>query len=281
MSTLTLREAPPERLDFLSISPLSLKGLSQGEAERLEVGTSRRGVRLGDCFAVSLDGSDTLTIEGGHERLDHVGASLSDGAIRVVGDVGQRCGAGMAAGTVTVTGNAGPYAGSGATGGTITIEGDAGDFAGGAVYAAKAGLDGATLIVHGNAGDHCGDRMRRGLILVGRAGAHAGSRMIAGTIAALEVGDLPGFGMTEVAKDAKFVYSFDNLAAVIDAFTTVKKLDRYAIYVFDYGAPVGWRLAVAHPEKITAIISQNGNAYEAGLSAAWAPIQAYWAEPTP
>ncbi|MFC6744062.1 formylmethanofuran dehydrogenase subunit C [Methylobacterium persicinum] len=185
----------PERLDFLSISPLSLKGLSQGEAERLEVGTSRRGVRLGDCFAVSLDGSDTLTIEGGHERLDHVGASLSDGAIRVVGDVGQRCGAGMAAGTVTVTGNAGPYAGSGATGGTITIEGDAGDFAGGAVYAAKAGLDGATLIVHGNAGDHCGDRMRRGLILVGRAGAHAGSRMIAGTIAALEVGDLPGFGM--------------------------------------------------------------------------------------
>lgn len=195
MSTLTLRAAPPERLDFLHISPLSLSRLSQGEAERLEVGTSRRGVRLGDCFAVSLDGSDSLTIEGGHERLDRVGASLSEGSIRVVGDVGQRLGAGMAAGTVTVTGHAGPYAGAGATGGTITVEGDAGDFAGGAVYGAKAGLDGATLVVRGRAGAHLGDRMRRGLIVAGRAGAHAGSRMIAGTIAALEVGDLPGYGM--------------------------------------------------------------------------------------
>lgn len=195
MSTLTLREAPPERLDLLHISPLALSGLSQGEAERLEVGTSRRGVRLGDCFSVSLDRSDTLTIEGGHERLDRVGASLSEGTIRVIGDVGQRLGEGMAAGTLTVTGHAGPYAGSGATGGTITIEGDAGDFAGGAVYAAKAGLDGATLIIRGRAGANLGDRMRRGLILAGRAGAHAGARMIAGTIAALEVGDLPGYGM--------------------------------------------------------------------------------------
>ncbi|MFC6789751.1 formylmethanofuran dehydrogenase subunit C [Methylobacterium komagatae] len=195
MSTLSLREAPPERLDFLSISPLSLSGLSQAEAERLEIGTSRKSVKLGDCFSVSLDGSDSLTIEGGHERLDRVGASLSGGTIRVVGDVGQRLGAGMASGTLTVTGNAGPYAGSGATGGTITIEGDAGDYAGGAVYAAKAGLDGATLVIRGRAGAHLGDRMRRGLILAGRAGAHAGSRMIAGTIAALEVGDLPGYGM--------------------------------------------------------------------------------------
>ncbi len=195
MSTLSLREAPPERLDFLSISPLSLNGLSQAEAERLKIGTSRKGVKLGDCFSVSLDGSDSLTIEGGHERLDRVGASLSGGTIRVVGDVGQRLGAGMASGTLTVTGNAGPYAGSGATGGTITIEGDAGDYAGGAIYAAKAGLDGATLVIRGRAGAHLGDRMRRGLILTGRAGAHAGSRMIAGTIAALEVGDLPGYGM--------------------------------------------------------------------------------------
>ncbi|GJD35930.1 formylmethanofuran dehydrogenase subunit C [Methylobacterium aerolatum] len=195
MSTLTLREAPPERLDFLSITPLSLSGLSQGEAERLEIGTSRRGLRLGDCFTVALDRSDTLVIAGGHERLDRVGASLSGGTIRVEGDVGQRLGAGMAAGTLTVTGQAGPFAGSGATGGTITIEGDAGDHAGGAVYGAKAGLDGATLVIHGRAGDHCGDRMRKGTLLVGQAGAHAGARMIAGTLAALEVGDLPGFGM--------------------------------------------------------------------------------------
>lgn len=195
MSTLTLRQAPPERLDFLNINPLALTGLSQGEAERLEVGTTRTGVRLGDCFSVSLDGSDTLTIEGGHERLDRVGASLSEGTIRVTGDVGQRLGAGMAAGNLTVSGNAGPYAASGATGGTITIEGDAGDFAGGAVYAAKVGLDGATLIIRGTAGAHLGDRMRRGTILAGAAGAMAGSRMIAGTLAALSAGDHPGLGM--------------------------------------------------------------------------------------
>nr|WP_276592340.1 MULTISPECIES: formylmethanofuran dehydrogenase subunit C [unclassified Methylobacterium] len=190
-----MRAAPPERLDFLNINPLALSGLSQGEAERLEVGTTRTGVRLGECFSVSLDGADTLTIEGGHERLDRVGASLSAGTIRVTGDVGQRLGAGMAGGSLTVTGNAGPYAASGATGGTITIEGDAGDYAGGAVYAAKTGLDGATLIIRGTAGAHLGDRMRRGTIVAGAAGAFAGSRMIAGTLAALAVGDQPGLGM--------------------------------------------------------------------------------------
>lgn len=195
MSVLTLREAPPERLDFVDLNPSALGRLSQAEAERLAVGTTRTGVRLGDCFSIALDGSDTLTIEGGHERLDRVGAGLSEGTVHVVGDVGQRLGAGMAGGRLTITGDAGPYAGAGATGGTITIEGDAGDHAGGAVYAAEAGLDGATLIVRGTAGRHLGDRMRRGLILAGRAGDYAGSRMIAGTIAAFGVGDSPGYGM--------------------------------------------------------------------------------------
>ncbi len=195
MPLLTLREAPPERLDFLAVNPLALSGLSQGDAERLVVGTTRRGLVLGDCFTVKLDGSDTLTIAGGHARLDRVGASLTEGAIRVEGDVGQRLGAGMAGGTITVTGNAGPFAGSGATGGTITIEGDAGDHAGGAVHAAKVGLDGATLVIRGAAGACLGDSMRRGLIVVERAGAFAGARMIAGTIAAGTVGDHPGYGM--------------------------------------------------------------------------------------
>lgn len=195
MSTLTLRQEPPERLDLLNVNPLSLSGLSETEAAKLPIGTSRRGLTLGDCFTIRLDGSETLVVEGGSSRLDRVGASLDGGSIRVVGDVGQRLGAGMRNGSLTVTGSAGPFAGSGATGGTITIEGDAGDHAGGAVYAAKAGLDGATLIIRGSAGDHLGDRMRRGLILVGSAGAHAGSRMIAGTIAAVSLGDHPGFGM--------------------------------------------------------------------------------------
>ena len=92
--------------------------------------------------------------------------------------------------------------------------------------------------------------------------------------------DLPGFGQTSVQPEVSFEYTFDRLASVIDAFTVAKGLDRYALYVFDYGAPVGWRLAVNHPEKITAIVSQNGNAYEVGLSEGWADMRRAWAEPS-
>jgi pimeloyl-ACP methyl ester carboxylesterase len=92
--------------------------------------------------------------------------------------------------------------------------------------------------------------------------------------------DLPGFGFSDAPDRNQFRYTFENLAKVIDRFTQTIGLKRYAIYVFDYGAPVGLRLALAHPERITAIISQNGNAYEEGLSQGWNPIQKYWKEPT-
>jgi pimeloyl-ACP methyl ester carboxylesterase len=92
--------------------------------------------------------------------------------------------------------------------------------------------------------------------------------------------DLPGFGFSDAPDRKRFRYTFENLAKVIASFTQTIGLDRFAIYVFDYGAPVGLRLAVAHPERITAIISQNGNAYEEGLSQGWNPIQKYWKEPT-
>jgi pimeloyl-ACP methyl ester carboxylesterase len=92
--------------------------------------------------------------------------------------------------------------------------------------------------------------------------------------------DLPGFGFTEVPPERKYAYTFDGLAATIDAFTVALKIERYAIYAFDYGAPTGFRLAMAHPDRVTAIISQNGNAYEEGLGDAWGPIRTYWAEPT-
>ena len=88
--------------------------------------------------------------------------------------------------------------------------------------------------------------------------------------------DLPGFGQTDMPGRDVFNYSFDALAGVIDRFTEEVGLTRFAVYVFDYGAPVGWRLALKHPERISAVITQNGNAYEEGLSAAWNPIQAYW-----
>lgn len=88
--------------------------------------------------------------------------------------------------------------------------------------------------------------------------------------------DLPGFGQTDMPERSVFKYTFDNIANVIDRFTELVGFDRFAIYVFDYGAPTGFRLAAMHPERITAIISQNGNAYEEGLSEGWNPIRAYW-----
>jgi len=91
--------------------------------------------------------------------------------------------------------------------------------------------------------------------------------------------DLPGFGFSDAPDRKSFRYTFENLAKTIDNFTQSIGLQHYAIYVFDYGAPVGLRLALAHPDRITAIISQNGNAYEEGLSEGWNPIQKYWKEP--
>jgi len=92
--------------------------------------------------------------------------------------------------------------------------------------------------------------------------------------------DLPGFGQSDMPARGKFTYTFDTIARAIDRFTEVIGLDRFAIYVFDYGAPTGFRLATWHPERITAIISQNGNAYAEGLSDGWKPIRAYWEDPS-
>ena len=92
--------------------------------------------------------------------------------------------------------------------------------------------------------------------------------------------DLPGFGQSDMPTHEKFAYTFDNLANVIGRFTEVVGFDRFAVYVFDYGAPTGFRLATRHPERVTAIISQNGNAYEEGLSDGWNPIRAYWRDPS-
>ena len=92
--------------------------------------------------------------------------------------------------------------------------------------------------------------------------------------------DLPGFGFSDAPERAVFNYTFENLTDVIDRFTEVLGLDHYAIYVFDYGAPVGLRLALRHPERVSGIISQNGNAYVEGLSDGWNPIRQYWEAPT-
>jgi pimeloyl-ACP methyl ester carboxylesterase len=88
--------------------------------------------------------------------------------------------------------------------------------------------------------------------------------------------DLPGFGQTKAPPRGTFDYTFDRLAEVIEGFTEALSLDRYALYIFDYGAPVGLRLAMRHPERVSAIISQNGNAYTDGFSDQWGPWEAYW-----
>jgi pimeloyl-ACP methyl ester carboxylesterase len=92
--------------------------------------------------------------------------------------------------------------------------------------------------------------------------------------------DLPGFGQSDMPDRDRFTYTFDNLARVIDRFTEVVGLRSFAMYVFDYGAPTGFRLAIWHPDRVAAIISQNGNAYEEGLSDGWNPIRAYWMDPS-
>jgi pimeloyl-ACP methyl ester carboxylesterase len=92
--------------------------------------------------------------------------------------------------------------------------------------------------------------------------------------------DLLGFGQSDMPSRDSFTYTFEALTDVLEGFTDTVGLDHYALYVFDYGAPTGFRLAVRRPERITAIITQNGNAYEEGLSDGWNPIRAYWKEPT-
>ncbi|MEH7036421.1 alpha/beta hydrolase, partial [Priestia megaterium] len=93
--------------------------------------------------------------------------------------------------------------------------------------------------------------------------------------------DYPGFGNTTSPDRKEFDYTFDHITEVIEAFVNKLELDKYALYVFDYGAPIGFRLAMHNPERVTAIISQNGNIYREGLGSKWATREEYWENPTP
>jgi pimeloyl-ACP methyl ester carboxylesterase len=93
--------------------------------------------------------------------------------------------------------------------------------------------------------------------------------------------DYPGFGHSSMPPRDEFAYTFDNLAAAVEEFTTILGLSKYALYVQDYGAPVGYRIASRHPDRVTAIVVQNGNAYDEGLdNDFWKPLKAYWQDPT-
>jgi formylmethanofuran dehydrogenase subunit C len=195
--TFTLREAPPERLDLSPLTPENLAGLSTGEIEAIPLGMSKRGLKAGDLFRIGGGDARTIVFEGGSSRFDRVGAGMTEGSIRVTGDVGAQAGRRMRAGQLAIEGNAGPHAGSGMGGGRLEILGDAGDHLGGPLAGELAGMNGGLLIVRGRAGDHAGDRMRRGVAAVLKGcGDYAGARMVAGTLVVTGgAGRLPGYLM--------------------------------------------------------------------------------------
>jgi formylmethanofuran dehydrogenase subunit C len=195
--TLSLREAPDQRLDLSPLVSTNLVGKTLAEIERIELQTTRMRITVGDVFRIREGDPDTIVIEGGAERFDRVGMSMASGSIRVEGGVGVEAGRLMSGGQLTIRGDAGPFAGSAMKGGTLGIDGDAGDRLGGPLRGETIGMSGGVLHVRGDAGERAADRLRRGFILIeGRAGAYAGSRMIAGTLAiGGEAGDLPGYLM--------------------------------------------------------------------------------------
>ncbi|MEQ1951098.1 formylmethanofuran dehydrogenase subunit C [Mesorhizobium sp. CN2-181] len=195
--TFRLKEEPPERLDLSPLTPQKLAGMARGDIEKIRIGMSKRGLLVGDVFKLSGSDAGALVFEGGSGRFDRVGADLTEGSMRVVGDAGAQAGRLMQGGMLTVEGNAGPHAGSGMRGGRLEITGDAGDGLGAPLAGEMAGMKGGVLVVRGKVGARAGDRMRRGLIAVLKgAGDYAGCRMIAGTLVVTGgVGDLPGYLM--------------------------------------------------------------------------------------
>lgn len=195
--TFTLAAEPPERLDLSPLTPERLGAMERRDIEKISIGLSKLGSKVGDVFRVSGGDRQNIVFEGGSARFDRVAEGMQDGSVRVVGDAGAQAGRAMRGGTLTIGGDAGPHAGSGMRGGRIEIKGNAGDHLGAPLAGELAGMNGGLLIVRGRAGAFAADRMRRGLIAVLKgAGDHAGCRMIAGTlVVAGGVGRMPGYLM--------------------------------------------------------------------------------------
>jgi formylmethanofuran dehydrogenase subunit C len=195
--TFSLRAAPSQRLDLSPLTQENLASKTVAEIARIELGTTRLHVTVGDVFRISEGDAAPILIEGGSARFDRVGMGMTAGAVVVEGEVGVEAGRLMSGGQLTIRGAAGPFAASGMRGGTLEIQGDAGERLGGPLSGETLGMSGGLVHVRGDAGPRAGDRLRRGSILIeGRAGPYAGSRMIAGTLAiGGEASDLPGYLM--------------------------------------------------------------------------------------
>ncbi len=189
-----LRAAPDERLDLSTLTPAHLAQMPAADIPKLVVGTSKRGLTVGDVFTVSGKAGDRVTIEGGSNRLDFIGAELAEGTVVVEGDAGICAGRSMRGGKLEIRGDAGAWLASGLTGGLVCLKGSASGLVGALRAGDKFGMMGGTVVIEGDAGDRVGERMRRGTIIVrGRCGANAGARMLGGTVWAEQgFGPAPG-----------------------------------------------------------------------------------------
>jgi formylmethanofuran dehydrogenase subunit C len=177
-----LKAPPPQRCNLAPLTPDRLADYA-GDVEAIEIQTTKRRLCVGDLFDVVPGDPSDIRFEGGSERFDYLGASMSRGRIVVEGDVGQQAGRRLSGGELMVAGSAGRLAGSGMRGGRLSIAGDAGDLAGGPLPGEMIGMSGGVLHVGGAAGERAGDRLRRGLIVIeGSAGMGLASRMIGGTV---------------------------------------------------------------------------------------------------
>ncbi len=184
--TLTLREAPPGRIDGSVLAPGRLRGRSADQVAAATLRYGRAAVAVGDLFEVSGDSDGDLRLEGDLSRIDFVGRGMQGGQIVVDGPCGDGVGAEMTGGSVVVNGDAGDWAGAALHGGMLVVRGSAGDRVGAAYPGARTGMTHGEIFVFGDAGQEAGASMRRGLVAVGgRAGAGAGLRMLAGTVIAL------------------------------------------------------------------------------------------------
>jgi len=185
MSGLTFRltSAPTERLDLSQLTPRRLASLPLADVLKLDIGSTKSGLKLGDAFAVSGKPGETVKIEASSSKLDFIGTDLDHGTIIVDGDAGVGAGRRMTGGRLEIRGDAGALLGSGISGGEILVKGSAGSQVGGLTPGDRFGMLGGLIAIEGDAGDRAGDRMRRGTIYVrGKCGGFAGSRMVGGTI---------------------------------------------------------------------------------------------------
>lgn len=207
----TIRQEPAQRLDLSALAPDRIAGRPAAEIEKIEIGTTKTVVRVGDIFGVSIGDPGVVRFEGGSSRFDLVGARLlPDHSVHVEGDVGAQVGRLAKGGRITVSGSAGAYAASGNAGALIDIGGDVGDFLAAPLAGELGGMSGGRIIVRGNAGARAGDRLRRGVIVIeGDCGEDPGSRLIAGSLVALgavkgRVGYLNRRGSIVLAKACSF-----------------------------------------------------------------------------